>query len=370
MQLDRKPVSVLHAFSTFALGGPQSRFVRLMPYFDNDTRHYIASMDGRFEAMDILPSGSRVSTIETTVKKGKTLSNVRGFRVKIKSLRPEVLVTYNWGAIEWAVANFRTARHIHVEDGFGPEEIHSRLKRRNAFRKAILELNRSHLIVASETLKEIALKEWHVSPRRVTFIPNGVDIAKCDGFERLISKSYSKGPGTSIIIGTLAGLRPEKRIDRLIRACALLHRAVDFKLVVAGSGPMLDSLQTLARDLLISERVEFIGHVHDPWTFLKSIDIFALSSDTEQLPIALLEAMASKLPIVATNVGDIFRSVPVGQQPFVTAPEAPRIASALLQLIEDAEKRKALGQSNRLHVDKYFSERVMAELWLKALFVT
>ena len=114
---------LLHVFSTFAVGGPQMRFVTLAEAFGARYRHVVMAMDGDYACASRLPPGLDVCCEQIEVVKGATLANVRRFRRRLREIAPDVLVTYNWGAIEWAMANIpRLVRHIHVEDGFGPEE--------------------------------------------------------------------------------------------------------------------------------------------------------------------------------------------------------------------------------------------------------
>ena len=82
-------------------------------------------------------------------------------------------------------------------------------------------------------------------------------------------------------------------------------RAAPARLVLVGEGPQRAELQALAQQLGVATDVEFTGYLSNPGDRLKEFDLFALSSDTEQLPMALLEAMALGLPVVATRVGDI-----------------------------------------------------------------
>ena len=106
------------------------------------------------------------------------------------------------------------------------------------------------------------------------------------------------------MIGTVAPLRPEKNIGRLLRAFAVLECSRPLRLVVAGDGGERGSLERLAAGLGIADRVIFTGQVA-PESVLGTFDIFAMSSDTEQMPNALLEAMAASRAIAAVDVGDV-----------------------------------------------------------------
>ena len=117
------------------------------------------------------------------------------------------------------------------------------------------------------------------------------------------------------VIGTVAALREEKNISRLMHAFAMLPAG---RLVIVGDGPQRPALEALAASLGVAERVCFAGHHLDTAAFYAQFDIFALSSDTEQMPLSVIEAMASGLPVVSTDVGDVRLMVASENIPFVT----------------------------------------------------
>ena len=124
---------LLHVFSTFAPGGPQVRFAAIANHFGRRWRHAVVAMDGNTACRERLDPGLDVSFLESGAVKGDTLGNIRRFRAALRAMRPAALVTSNWGSIEWAMANaLPLVRHVHLEDGFGPEERDRQLPRRRA----------------------------------------------------------------------------------------------------------------------------------------------------------------------------------------------------------------------------------------------
>jgi hypothetical protein len=105
MQQPLKPRVLLHAFSTFTLGGQQARFVQLANAFGPRYHHVIAAMDNCFDAGDRLGSQVKWQALQLQVQKGGALANRGAFRQVIQAQRPDLLLSYNWGAIEWAAAN-------------------------------------------------------------------------------------------------------------------------------------------------------------------------------------------------------------------------------------------------------------------------
>ena len=132
--------------------------------------------------------------------------------------------------------------------------------------------------------------------------------------------------------------------------------------MIVGDGPEFDGLKALAESLGIGDRTRFLGNVADPERVLKQLDVFALTSDTEQMPYCLIEAMAAGLPIVATDVGDVAAMLPTGNQAFIAPPEAETLLSAQLQrLAERPELRNTIGDLNRRHARERFDRRAMLE---------
>jgi glycosyltransferase involved in cell wall biosynthesis len=193
-------------------------------------------------------------------------------------------------------------RHIHFEAGFSQREADSQIPRRVWFRR--LALARCALVVVpSRQLEDLASRVWRFPAARVAYIPNGVDPVRFCAPVRDAIPGFTRQPG-ELVIGTVAPLRPEKNIGRLLRVFAMLENPVPLRLVVAGDGVERSPLGRLAAQLGIADRVIFTGRVA-PESVLGTFDIFALSSDTEQMPNALLEAMAASRAIAAVDVGDV-----------------------------------------------------------------
>ena len=343
---------VLHVFPSFDVGGAQTRFIALANLFGRDFRHCIVALNGDTSARTRLASDLDVRFPSLAAPKGALLANARRFRHFLRESRPEVMVTCNWGAIEFALANLRPlVRHIHVEDGFGPEEREHQLRRRVLLRR--LALARSTVVLPSQTLMQLATQVWRLP--RVRYLPNGVDLAR-----------FRQAPPRAsdvITIGTVAGLRPEKNIARLIGAFARIAATRSLRLVVVGDGPQRAALQAQVAAAGLTAQVVFTGPREDTSALYAEFDIFALSSDTEQMPLSVLEAMATGLPVAATDVGDVRGMVATANEPFVTALAETALAAALLTLAADPARRAQLGLANRRKAENEFDQAVMAQRW-------
>jgi glycosyltransferase involved in cell wall biosynthesis len=359
---DRKPRTLLHALSTFRVGGPQIRFCTLANHFGARYRHVIFAMDGCYDCRDRLAPGLDVEIADVLVKKPDTLANRRRFRSYLKAHRPDLLLTYNWGSLEWAMANWPPLLpHVHIEDGFGPEEADRQLLRRVLMRRLVL--SRSQVVVPSRTLERIALNVWRLDPRRVRYIPNGIDCARFSA-PGIVPFDW---PGSGPIVGTLAALRPEKNLRRLLGAFRLVRSHFPCRLLIAGDGSERESLETLVEALGLREHVRFTGQVGDPERIYATLDIFALSSDTEQMPITVTEAMAAGLPVAATEVGDISQMLSDGNRPFLAQRSEASLADSILRLLGDPELRAHIGAANRNVAENRFDVRTMTAAYAQLL---
>ncbi len=347
---------LLHAFSTFAVGGPQVRFAAIANHFGPRWRHAVVAMDGNLACRERLDPALDVTFPDIPLRKGDTIGNARTLRRALHALRPAALVTSNWGTIEWALANrVPIVPHVHVEDGFGPEERAAQIPRRVWMRRALLW--RRTVAVPSLTLRDIATRIWRLDPARVRYVPNGIDLARFGA---------PPIPHPGCVIGTIAALRAEKNLARLLRAFARLPPPaplVPATLVIVGDGPERESLNALARELGIADRVTWSGHIPDPAPLLRTFDIFAMSSDTEQMPLSLLEAMAAALPVASTNVGDIAAMLGDAQRPYIVDKDDAALAHALSRLAADEGLRHAIGQANRARAEAEFNQTRMFESW-------
>lgn len=156
-----------------------------------------------------------------------------------------------------------------------------------------------HVIACSDKVYEHSIKYFHVPAERITCIRNGINPARLKPMQPI---SY---PG-KFVIGTLAGLRRQKALDKLIHAFGVFHKMVpNSLLIIAGEGEEEENLKSLTKGLEIEQDVKFLGFRNNVSDVLCGLNVFALSSEYEGLPISMLEAMALRIPVVVTSVGGI-----------------------------------------------------------------
>lgn len=352
------PRTLLHVFPSFAIGGAQMRFVQLANHFGPRYRHLIVAMNGEYEAMSRLSADVDACVLAVPVKKSAPWSNLGSFRQILRQHRPDLLVTSNWGSIEWALANLSgLCPHVHMEDGFGPDEVSRQLPRRVWARR--LALRRATIMLPSQTLYRLAHDVWHLPPQRLRHIPNGVDCRRfaIPADAELLASLGLDGPEP--IIGTVAALRAEKNPGRLIDAFAQVSRHRPARLVIIGDGPEMPRLQAMTGALGLSGKVVFTGAMTQPERLLPAFTVFALSSNTEQMPLSVLEAMAAGKPVASTHVGDVGAMLCGENTPFVVESRADALAQAIGTLLDDQDLAKRVGAANARRACCDFDQSLM-----------
>ena len=362
----RRP-RILHAHSTFDLGGKEARAVALMNAFGDAYLHDIVSADPQaLGAARLIDPGISHRLMPANVPALAGWPSLKRWRALAAAISGyDLLLSYNWGSMDAVMANrlFSRIPHVHHEDGFNQDEVVRQQPKRVIFRRLALAKTQQ-LVVPSRNLARIARTIWHQPEQRITYIPNGIDMALFDtppapdaipGFVRREGE---------VVVGTLAGLRPVKNLPRLVRAFATAAEGRSARLIIIGSGPEEAVIRAEAEALGIADRVLLPGFLPHPHRYVGLFDIFALSSDSEQFPISLVEAMAAGLPAVATDVGDVREILAEPNRVFLASPaDEAALAGYLTTLLADAELRTKLGAANRTRVAETFSHATMVETY-------
>ncbi len=339
------------------------RTVNLIGALGRGYRHSIVAIDGRTDARERLSPDVDARVLESPPKAG-SLATIRALRALIQEAAPDLVLSYNWGAFDavFATRTLKFRPHVHHEDGFNADEARAQKRRRVITRRLFLP-RVSRVVVPSKNLQRIATQTWKLAPDLVRYIPNGIRLdrfAPRDGHPALRERLGI--PRTALVVGYVGHLRPEKNPLRFVEACA----ALDAHALVLGDGPERARIEAfVASTPTLARRVHLVGHQSSPNEYYRAMDVFALSSDTEQMPVALVEAMASSLPCVATDVGDVKDILPAEQASFVVrlagADTAARLSEKLSDLLSNDGLRAALGDRNRARVESEFTfEKMLA----------
>ena len=240
----------------------------------------------------------------------------------------------------------RVAHNVYTSHGRIPDP-NSRLAR--VFGRVFRWFGDVMVCVSDDTVRQMV--EIGINPRKIQTILNGIDTSLfCIAGPRL---------GESGV--TVARLSPEKDIGCLLRAMAIIRGAYpSFSLEIAGDGICMDELRAMARELGLGHQVRFLGQVRNVRAVMEGAAIFILPSLTEGVSLTLLEAMASGLPVVATRVGGTPEVVVEGETGLLVPPSSPdELAQAILNLLQDSELRRQMGEKARQRIKQHFDIRQM-----------
>jgi len=357
---------VLHLHSSFNLGGKEARCVQLINAFGMGVAHSIVSaMPGAMEATRRIMPGIEWDAGSTfpSLQGRPTPRRLMGLARAMAGY--DLVLTYNFGAMDAVLAHTLFGAMlglpplVHHEDGFNSDEALRLKPTRNWYRRIALG-RASVLVVPSQRLEHIALNVWQQPREKVHRIVNGITTGAYGGKPRPDALPRVIKREGELWLGTLAGLRSVKNLPRLVRAFAGLPEP--WQLVILGEGPEREVIRAEAVRLEIGHRVHLPGHAGVPAKVVGLFDLFALSSDSEQFPISVVEAMAAGLAVASTDVGDVAAMVAAENRPFIVPPgDDAVLGQALEALARDPALRAGVGAANRALAVAEYDEATMVE---------
>jgi glycosyltransferase involved in cell wall biosynthesis len=199
-----------------------------------------------------------------------------------------------------------------------------------------------------------------VPPEKTVYIPNAFVPRDREPVTGDLRGELGIAPEAPVV-GTLCVLRAQKRLDVLIDAFAVVAEGnPEARLVIAGYGPLMEPWQAHAEERGVSDRVHWLGMRDDPDTVLAALDIAVMSSDFEGTPLFAFECMASRTPMVATDVGGLRDIFDHGVSGMLVPPRDPvAMASAIEALLRDPERRRAMADAAYERMSDFTIERAV-----------
>jgi glycosyltransferase involved in cell wall biosynthesis len=218
------------------------------------------------------------------------------------------------------------------------------------------------------------LRQAGIQEEKISLIHNGIDLARFTNHLNIQQSriKFDLAP-RKCIIGSIGRLDPEKGHIHLVEAAAQIHKLhPDIAFAIAGTGSLQEHLVRRTLETGSSAFFAFPGFVKEISAFLAAIDIFVLPSLTEGMPMALLEALASKKPVIASAVGDIGEVIESGKSGLLIPPgDTQALVRALDQLLTHPDRANDLAETGYQRVRDHFSARCMSskygELYDRAL---
>lgn len=224
------------------------------------------------------------------------------------------------------------------------------------------------LVTVTEAVRRESIREGGRADRVVT-IPNGIQLLP---LEKSRAGTFANTLGVAVddtILLSVGRLVHEKAYEVLIQSMAMVVQEYpNVALVIAGSGMLADELQSLIDQLHLSEKVHLLGNRQDVPDLMAGADLFVISSRSEGMPVALLEAMSFGLPVVATRVGGIAEVLEDRAQGILVPPEDPgELAKAILELLRNPDLRSSMGKSAQRRIEEKYTIEIMCRQYEKIM---
>ncbi|MEO6094011.1 MAG: glycosyltransferase family 4 protein [Novosphingobium sp.] len=265
----------------------------------------------------------------------------------------DLVLSHGWEAIDAPMAHTLFGQFlglpplVHHEDGLDAGELAGGSWRRNWVRRVALGRTAA-LVVPSRQVEALALGAWQQPPARVrrigfgTVLPAETRKPRPDALPRVVKR---KG---ELWLGAVAPLQPEEKLYRLVRMLAELPEP--WQLVVVGEGPEREPLRADALRLGVAHRLHLPGDIADHAGAIALFDLFAVSSDRNRLPEAVIEAMATGLAVLAPNIGELAETLAEENRGLLTPPgDEQALAAAIAKLAGNGADRRGIGEANRRH---------------------
>jgi sugar transferase (PEP-CTERM/EpsH1 system associated) len=352
---------VVHLIHRLAVGGLENGLVNLINATSAEVRHgVICVTDFTSYAERLDPS---VPVVALNKRAGKDLKWYGTLRRALATLQPDILHTRNFGTLEGCVvaAAAGVRRRVHGEHGWDMPDPYGTSRKRLVLRR-LADPFVSRYIAVSQDLAAWLVGRIGLESDKVTQVYNGVDCTRFSPVPR-------DGRAT-VTIGTVIGqFRPVKDPLNLVRAYLALRAdpalAAVARLRIVGDGPLREQIATLLLDGGVAPEEVLVGTRRDVEAFLREIDVYVLPSLNEGISNTILEAMASGLPVVATNVGGNKELVVDGVTGSLVPPvDSVSLAAALGRYCNEPELRRAHGAAARDRALGHFSMESMARAYL------
>ena len=360
--------------STLAIGGAEQALKSLLTRLDRER----FPVDLVF-LNDPGPLGQELIRLGFSYREGllrRRLDPGAPFRLArlFKSLGTDVVLVVNHlNALAYGVAAARLAGGLPVVNWHNETHRRYRLHGLTMAARSLLHRGVARLVAAARGHKDYVTQAERVSPNKVEVIYNGVDQnALVSALTPAQAKARLGLPGRAPVAAIVAALRPDKAHEIFLEAAAMVsERLPEARFLVVGDGERRPFLEDEARRLGVANKTLFLGFRRDMADVLRAADVLALSSRPwqETLSIAMLEAMASGLPAVVTDVGFLSEAVRDGENGFlVPAGDARALADRLTLALGDQTLRARLGGQAARDVAASFSAEAMT-LAFQDLFI-
>jgi len=279
-------------------------------------------------------------------------------------LAPDVIHTHQVGALFYAGPAARRAAVpvvVHTEHGK-----HYAARRRTRWIGRLAGRFVQRLFCVSDDIADEVRAARIVTPRKLCVVPNGIDTGRFHTVTGAAAMRASLGiPSDAPVVGTVGRLNEIKRQDILLEAFSRVHAKVPkAHLLIVGDGPLMSELRDLAQKLKVDDAVHFAGYQQRPEAYLAAMDVFALTSRSEGMPLVVLEAWATGVPVVASAVGGLPAMIDHDRTGRLFPPsDVESLASELRHLLTKRHDRQRLAEAGLREVTERYDVAQMARAY-------
>lgn len=358
-----KPM-IVHILDQLKTGGMETVALNVIERSRDRFCHRVICLRGPGRLADRLEVlGVTVQTLDK--QPGKDFMAYVRLRRMLRDLRPDIVHTYNIGAIDTALcARLAGVRRvIHAEHGRDASDPHGRSVKYRWMRRALSPAI-NVFVAVSEDLSTWLAKDVGIPQKKIRVIYNGIDTEQYhpEGHEAS-SGAESFAPRGSMVIGSVGRLDSVKAYDVLLQAFAQVSQSdvtIDPRLVLVGDGPERAALEYRIHKLGLASRVWMAGERDDVPRLLQVLDVYVCSSIAEGMALTIIEAMASGLPVIATQVGGNPELVVSQETGTLVPPGDPdALAQALASGLGQPDMLHKQGRAGRKRAQAHFSVDAM-----------
>lgn len=358
------PIRILHVLDRLDIGGTEKVVSRLIKGLEPELfEHSICTLRGAAPAAKSWMSDVNIS--DAGCDAAGFQFNVLRLAETMRSLRPTIVHSRNWGGIEAAIGARLAGVPIvvHSEHGYQLDMRYGLPLRQRILRHIAYRCAHAVFTVSDDLRRFHAVQGWW-DPSLINVLPNGVEIARyspCSEVRARVRRELGLS-ADALVVGFVGRLVDLKGVPTLLEALGnLLPVVPEIRALVVGSGPELGRLQDcVANSAALRGRVMFVGARDDVADLLKAMDIFVLPSLMEGMSNTILEAMATGVPVIATRVGGNPEIVTDAVAGYLFEPgDAVDLSKKLATLLLDRGLRGSIGHEARKRILKDFSLEVM-----------
>jgi len=299
---------------------------------------------------ELLP---RVTLIELNRRPGTDVRFIGALTRVLREHRPDILHTHSWGTLCEGLVSARLAGVPIVIHGE-----HGTLQLRAA-QRVVQRFGWGCVAQVTAVSRELAVRMHEATGfpiDRILVIPNGLDLHSFDTADRNEMRAALGLTPDDVVVGTAGRLVPVKNVPMFLAAFAQARRQLGtLRGLVVGDGPLRNELKELALALGLQDAVRFLGHRDDMAAVMRALDVFVLSSDSEGLSNTIMEAMAGRVAVVATDVGGNAELVEAGVTGLLVPPkDADSLGRAIVRVSEEPDLRQRMADAGRSRVQAEF----------------